>query len=133
MKKKSLIYVNKEIESADEDFIGFSAQVDSIADVIDNGASMVGIIADYGSGKSSVGELLEAKKQFKKPIRINMWDSLKNVKQNQLDENALISLDKSFLYQVAYNSRKKGLARHVNKRLNKSNGFISFTLKSWKF
>lgn len=133
MKKKSLIYVNKEIESADEDFIGFSAQVDSIADAIDNGASMVGIIADYGSGKSSVGELLEAKKQFKKPIRVNMWDSLKNVKQNQLDEDALISLDKSFLYQVAYNSRKKGLARHVNKRLNKSNGFISFTLKSWKF
>ena len=83
MKKKSLIYVNKEIESADEDFIGFSAQVDSIADAIDNGASMVGIIADYGSGKSSVGELLEAKKQFKKPIRVNMWDSLKNVKQNR--------------------------------------------------
>ena len=133
MKKDSLVYVNTEIKSSEEDIIGFSAQVDSIADAIENGASMVGVIADYGSGKSSIGELLEAKKQFKKPIRVNMWDSLKSVKPDNLDKEDLIALDKSFLYQIAYNSGNKGLARHVNKRMNKSNGFISFTLKSWKF
>lgn len=133
MKKDSLVYVNTEIKSPEEDIIGFSAQVDSIADAIENGASMVGVIADYGSGKSSIGELLEAKKQFKKPIRVNMWDSLKSVKPDNLDQEDLIALDKSFLYQIAYNSGNKGLARHVNKRMNKSNGFISFTLKSGKF
>ncbi len=133
MKKDSLVYVNTEIKSPEEDIIGFSAQVDSIADAIENGASMIGVIADYGSGKSSVGELLEAKKQFKKPIRVNMWDSLKSVNSDKLDKEDLIALDKSFLYQIAYNSGNKGLARHVNKRMNNSNGFISFTLKSGKF
>lgn len=142
MKKDSLVYVNTEIKSSEEDIIGFSAQVDSIADAIENGASMVGVIADYGSGKSSIGELLEAKKQFKTPIRVNMWDSLKQVKKDnkqkgnkeeEFEDGDLSSLDKSFLYQVALNSGKKHLARHVNKRLDKSNGFISFTLKSLKF
>ncbi len=133
MKSSNITYVNKEISSQEEDFIGFSAQVDSIAEAIDNGASMVGVIADYGSGKSSIGELLASKKQFQKPIRVNMWDSLNRVKGDPIIDDSLIALDKSLLYQIAYNSGKKGLAKHVNKRLNKSNGFISFTLKSWTF
>lgn len=133
MKSQSMIYVNKEISNNEEDIIGFSAQVDSIAEAIEDGANMVGVIADYGSGKSSIGELLSNKKQFQKPIRINMWDSLNRVNNGTINDDTLVTLDKTLLYQIAHNSGKKGLARHVNKRLNKSNGFISFTLKSWKF
>ena len=131
---KNIIYVNKEISSEKEDLLGISTQVNSIENAIDDGASMIGIIGDFGSGKSSVGELIN-KKKFNKIIKINMWDSLRSKSNGDDDANddTLISLDKTFLYQLAFNSGKKNLTKHVNKRLNNNSGFISFTLKSWTF
>lgn len=49
-----IVFVNKPISSVEDDAIGFSTQVDTIYEAIDNGSTMIGLIADYGSGKSSV-------------------------------------------------------------------------------
>lgn len=127
------LYINREISSEKEDLLGITPQVESIIYAIDAGASMVGVVGDFGSGKSSIGELLKEKDKEKEIIKINMWDSLHTNKSDTPDDDAIIDLDKTFLYQLAYNSNKKNLAKHVNKRLNRNNGFISFTLKSASF
>jgi len=130
-KKSPLIFINQEIHSDNEDHIGMSSYVESISEAIDAGASMIGITADYGSGKSSLVELLKIKdKKDKKFIKVNMWDTTNSVAvkmEENKSESAVSFLEKSFLYQIALNSKKKYLSKHVNKRLNSSNGLISFT------
>lgn len=138
MENERIVFVNKEITSYDDDFIGMSSQVESIEVAVKEGASLIGVIADYGSGKSSVGELIDGRKKFDSVIKINMWDSLREKKtiptqSQKVDEDSILAMDKSFLYQMAANSGNRNLARHVNKRLSSNTGFISFTLKSKAF
>ena len=140
MSEQKIVYVNKEISSYDDDFIGMASQVESIEAAIEEGASMIGVIADYGSGKSSIGELIDGRKKFNDVIKVNMWDCLRenhNVsppqQQNKEEEDNILNMDKSFLYQISTNSGNQNLARHVNKRLSSNTGFISFTLKSKTF
>ena len=136
MSEQKIVYVNKEISSYDDDFIGMASQVESIETAVEEGASIIGVIADYGSGKSSIGELIDGRKKFNDVIKVNMWDSLKENRnssppqhQNKEEDN-ILNMDKSFLYQISTNSGNQNLARHVNKRLSSNTGFISFTLKS---
>ena len=111
----SVVYINKEIQKSEEDYVGFSAQADAIVDAVNGGAKMIAVVADYGCGKSSLVELVSQKKQFDKPITVNMWDSVGGVKEGINNEDNLTPLEKSLLYQIALHSNNKHLARHVNK------------------
>lgn len=122
--EEKIVYVNREIHSKEEDILGISAYAESVSTAVKQGATMIGVIADYGTGKSSLTELIATNKDVGKVIKVNMWDSLKN------DDPCNLELDKAFLSKVAQNSGNKSLARHVNKRLNSKSGFISFTMKS---
>ena len=126
------VYINKEIQDQAEDYIGFSAQTDSISEAIEKGAKMIAIVGDYGSGKSSLVELVSQKKHFDKPIKVNMWDSIQKSPPQDGDDK-LTLLEKSLLYQIALHSNNKQLARHVNKRLNSSSGLLSLTFTSKAF
>jgi len=126
MAEEKIVYVNKTINDLDKDYLGMQPQVDSIITAVDKGAKMVGVIADYGSGKSSLAELVDKNAKNKKVIKVNMWGDIKG----NNNDNEIMSMDKSLLYQIAKNSKRKNLAKHVNKRLNPSNGFISIALKS---
>ena len=89
---------------------------------------MIGIIADYGTGKSSMTEMLKEKyisEGNPKPIKINMWDSLTK-KDEQDSQNAVSVLTKSFLFQLA-NGYKRHLGSYVNKMLSRNYGSISFS------
>ncbi len=129
-KNSSLVFINQEIHSSKDDHIGMSSYVESINEAIDAGASMIGITADYGAGKSSLVELLveQDKEKNKSFIKVNMWDSkTSKEKVTEKETDAISFLEKSFLYQVALKSNQPHLAKHVNKRLNGNNGLISFT------
>ncbi len=135
MKNQNLIYVNKEISSTDKDYIGYSTQVSAIVEAVENGASMIGLVADYGSGKSSLGQMLSNAPKINKTIKVNMWDGIKE-NSKSMDEREtqnIEALDKTLLYQIAFNSGNKRLAKHVNNRLNKHYGFLTFSLKTYKF
>ena len=50
---KPIVFVNNPIKLAEDDVIGFLDQVEMISCAIDDGeASMIGVIADYGTGKA---------------------------------------------------------------------------------
>lgn len=139
-KVKPIVFVNNPIKSNDSDVIGFSSQVETISDAIDNGeATMIGVIADYGTGKSSMTEMLKNRYVdlgYPTPIKVNMWDSLSDSTNqatnesvsksaNQVSNESVSNLTKSFLFQLA-NGHNRRLGSYVNKLLSKNYGTISF-------
>lgn len=134
-KYKPIVFVNNPITKSKRDVIGFNSQVETLQCAMKNGANMIGIIADYGSGKSSMTELLVSsmkKKCSPKPIKINMWDCL-NLDSNDEKVNSNISiLTKSFLYQLA-NGYKPSFGRYINKILSKNYGNLSFAINKKRF
>lgn len=134
-KYQPIVFVNNPITNAEEDVIGFETQVDTLQCAIDSGANMIGIIADYGSGKSSMTELLSMsmKKKFSpKPIKINMWDCLSSVSMNEKISESVSILTKSFLYQLS-NGYKPSFGRYINKILSKNYGNLSFAINKKRF
>ena len=133
-KYQPIVFVNNPITNAEGDVIGFETQVDTLQCAIDNGANMIGIIADYGSGKSSMAEMLslsEQKKGNPPPIKINMWDCLSNINNtNKISENVSM-LTKSFLYQLS-NGHSSKLGKYVNKILSKNYGSIALAINDSK-
>lgn len=128
-----IVFVNNPITDRDHDVIGFNTQVDTLQCAIDDGATMIGIIADYGTGKSSLTELLcksDVQNKKKKPIRINLWDCLTQEKGIETGES-VSSLTKSFLFQLASGSDRK-FSSYVNKRLSKNFGNISFEASDFR-
>lgn len=134
---KPIVFVNNPIKLAEDDVIGFLDQVEMISSAIDDGeASMIGVIADYGTGKSSITEMLKekyVKAGYPEPIKINMWDSLSepNDSQNNNSNNQVSDLTKSFLFQLA-NGHDGKLGSYVNKLLSKNYGIISFASNRFK-
>ena len=136
-----IVFVNNPIKSNDDDVVGFSSQVETISEAIDNGgATMIGVIADYGTGKSSMTEMLKNKYVelgYPSPIKVNMWDSLSNATDNNINgsdketSESVSNLTKSFLFQLA-NGHDRKLGSYVNKLLSKNYGTISFASNHFK-
>lgn len=123
---KSIIFMNKPIAESDVDVIGISSAVDAVENAIDNGAKMIGVIAEYGAGKSSLTEMLNRDSE-KEQIKINLWDSLDRSNEDKKDESCIDSLTKTFIYQLAA-GKGKGVANHVNKILSRNYGILSFSV-----
>ena len=142
-KQQPLVFINKPIEDSKHDIVGFSTQIDTICEAIKDGSTMIGVVANYGTGKSSLTELLSssvAKKPFcfPAPIKINMWDCLVDSegfgKCNHTAEPEVSDLTRSFLYQLANgNDKKRHFSSYINKRLSRNYGNISLTTGSFKF
>ena len=133
---KPIVFVNNPIKSTEDDVIGFLDQVEMISCAIDDDeASMIGVIADYGTGKSSITEMLKdkyVKSGYPEPIKINMWDSLSESNHSQNNSSNQVSdLTKSFLFQLA-NGHNGKLGSYVNKLLSKNYGIISFASNRFK-
>lgn len=128
-KFEPIVFVNNPISNANEDVIGFESQVETLICAIENDANMIGIIADYGTGKSSMTKLLTEKikeTNNNNPIKINMWDCLSKLATDSKESENVSALTKSFLYQLASGHSTK-FGRYINKILSKNYGSISFS------
>lgn len=126
-----IYFSNTPEKNENKDIFDFVSQVTILSDVIDSDASIIGIIGDYGSGKSSITEMLEEKRRNKKNkiIRINLWDN--NLKSSKKTYNSVF---KSFLYQLSYGNSKKNrnFSDYINFRFNKNQGRVSLKLATRK-
>lgn len=132
-----IIFMNTPISSLKDDIIGLNSAVSSINYAVRHNAKMIGVIADYGTGKSSLTDMLSSKRKlYGKAIRIDMWGSLSkklaSSQENQFEKDNINELTKSFLFQLAVGV-SDSTARHVNKRLSKNYGIISFSISSLWF
>ena len=147
-KIKPIVFINNPISRVEEDVVGLETSVDTILEALNGNANMIGVIADYGTGKSSVTEILSNQLvskpyNYPEPIKINMWDCLQKHDINSEEENGtekqlsneIGDLTKSFLFQLA-NGKDRKLASYINKRLSNNYGLLSFSLSSryaWLF
>lgn len=139
VKKKNqgiILFKNGPIDSDKEDVFGFKNQVTILNEAITIGSHIIGIIGDYGSGKSSITEFLGKDRLLKNDtvIRINLWDQFETYEEKDDKENIFKSLTKAFLYQLAYanNRNNTNFAKYINNRFNTNNGKISFSFASRK-
>ena len=124
-KYEPVVFVNNPISDSKHDVLGFESQIKTIDAAIKSGATMIGIVADYGTGKSSMTELLihECKR---KHIKINMWDCLSKITNDNSTQENVSTLTKSFLFQLS-TGVDRGFAGYINKILGKNYGNISFS------
>lgn len=121
------VYINKPIDNAENDFLGFETYSDHLMEALEK-SSTIGIIADYGTGKSSLIEY------FKKRcgnaydvVSINLW-SVRN-KTIDNDGNDNLYLHSHFLHQLAMQVfSDKEYAKSINRRMNKNYGLLSLNL-----
>ena len=127
-------FVNNPIKSTNEDIIGFSSEISSLKSAINNGANIIGLIAGFGAGKSSLIDLLVESSGYGKPIVINMWNTESSEndtgKANNISKKFEMELIKTFLFQLAsgvldLNGFKSSFARSINNRLSKNYGLLS--------
>ena len=124
--RKPIVFTNIPIKDKDKDLLGINNEANRIENAIDGGANIIGIIGDYGTGKSSLIEIL--KNKFLNVININMWNSV-----NTKPENAL-ELTKNFIFQMAI-GKSEQFAQYINKKLSKNFNILSVsisTLRYWK-
>ena len=123
----SVVYINKPINEINNDVLGINTHLNRIEKAIDKGANVIGIIGDYGTGKSSLIELL--KNKYEKPIMINMWN-YSNTNSNE--EKGINDLTRNFLFQMAIGEDTK-FAQYINKKLSKNYGILSIIKSGEKF
>lgn len=119
---KRQILLNQPIDNYESDWIGVSEYVERLSAAIEQGAKVIGIISEFGAGKSSIISLYKKQKENTNVhvLSVNMWDSLNN------DSTEINSKDlhKSLIYQIVKNiDSYKG--SYISKRLSKNYGLIS--------
>lgn len=111
IKNKSIVFTNIPINDEEKDLLGISNQVTRIEKAIDDGANIIGIIGDYGTGKSSLIKMLKSK--FFRTININMWNSIND------GQNDSFILTKNFIFQMAI-GKSEQFAQYINKKMSKN-------------
>lgn len=132
---ENLTYLNKPIPGEEWDGIGISPYVDNVESAIRNGASLIAVVSPFGTGKSSVMELLKKRYYGNETVdgiryereyhEVNMWSVLK-----QGGDNAGIELHKSFLYQLI-SSVDSTKGEYVSKRMSANYGLFRLSLDSF--
>ena len=134
-----LIFLHSPIDEKTQDIIGVDTYVDKLNSAIDAGAQMLAITSKFGSGKSSIIELLAKRRKggsYKREqiIKLSMWSqgnlsttTSKNSRREDSHENAsrkiLVDLHRAFVYQLAsLIDSKKGT--YISKRLSKNYGLL---------
>lgn len=128
----SLIFLNRPIDSEEADWIGVSSYVNKVHEAVEQGAEMIAITSSYGSGKSSVIELLKTKitndeENEKKYhfIKVNLWS-------HSSSGSSPLDLHKSLIYQIVSQIYPwKG--SYITKHLSKNFGLLKLTTGSRVF
>ncbi len=134
--QNSIVFVNTPIHDSDSDVLFYSPQADAISTAVSKGANLIGIIADYGAGKTSLTEILCSLSNARDPIRIHLWDTITTAGNSSKLEstNAVSDITKTFLYQLALGNNKKDIyARNISWRLSRNYGLLSLTPTNGKF
>lgn len=123
---KAPIFLNTPISSTEMDILGVEVPVDYLDRAIEAGAHMIAITSPFGSGKSSVVELLRKRREERHRneelfLSISMWSHLPGGRAKKGMTSA--DLHKTFVYQFANQiDPKKG--SYINRRLSRNYGLL---------
>lgn len=126
MERKPIIFINKAIERIEDDAFGLEEYISSVNEAICN-SRMIGIIGEFGSGKTSLVNLLNTNKYNKKVISFLHYIEV-DTKRNKGKYDAK-DLLKILIYNLS-NSRKKDF---LSKVLSNNFGELSISSKSKEY
>ena len=124
--------------SEEEDSIGFGVYVNNLINILTNtSAKMIGLISNYGSGKSTVINMVENRSEMNKKeiffVKVNLWNLPSNKEVSDKDD-LTINIHKSFLNQIL---RKANLSdikkKSLEKQINKNYGFFDLCIEDSSF
>lgn len=134
--KDTILFFNTPIAGEKEDLVGIEKQVNKVVKALDSNAQMIAITSPFGSGKTSLIELLKVRRKEQdeaerkscfikwlfarkeRIVSISMWSQLQGQKAM-----ASIDLHRSFLYRII-NEVKPRRAAYVKNYLDPNYGLI---------
>lgn len=124
--------------SEKDDSIGFEVYVNNLINILTNtSAKMIGLISNYGSGKSTVINMVENRSEMNKKevffAKVNLWNLPSNKEVSDKDD-LTINIHKSFLNQIL---RKANLSdikkKSLEKQINRNYGFLDLCIEDTNF
>lgn len=114
------------VEEYSDDFIGFNEEINMIKEGVESNSKIIGLVSDYGSGKSSIINLLdkELSKKDYDLIRVNLWDPD--------GKNSGLEAHKRMIIQLAnniYNNKPKKVS-YIIKKINPNYRTINISTKN---
>lgn len=139
--ERNVPYLNKPINDAAADEIGMDVYVDYLESAIEQGASMIAIVSRFGTGKSSLIQLLKKKysgfykkdgrKKRREYCQINLWSHL-NQQTEETDGKVAKStteLHRIFLYQIISALQQKK-SSYFSKRTSRNFGMLRLSAEN---
>lgn len=121
--EKEALYPNIPVEKDEKDLFNMKLPMLEIEGAIEGGANMIGIISEYGEGKSSLIRYLGEKQKEKfKVCHICLWNFFDDTAKD--DKDLISNMTHSFLYQMAKGVVGPELARTVNRRISRNYGLL---------
>lgn len=125
-KLKTALHLGQPIDNIDKDLLHIDIQQKELEGAIDAGAHLIGVVADFGGGKTSLVNILKKSRGVFFPkykmCNICLWSFYgDNVKD---DMEIITNMTHSFLYQLAKGMVSSRCARHVNRMLSKNYGMF---------
>ncbi len=120
--KKAAVYINKPITNDADDYIGFNTYAEYLDEAMKT-SDTIGIVGDYGTGKSSLIEYFKEKflKEKFDVVSINLW----SVNGGKNEENRPFEIHCHFLHQFALALLDTRDAKAINRKLNENYGLFS--------
>ena len=137
------VLLENPIQRKKDDIIGFDSEVKRLKYSIKEGANIIGIVSDFGAGKSTIIELLKKSlcRLKYKFVKINLWDNhLSFMNKNACEsENAEetpnnesnIKIHKSFLRQLSMQMNKYR-DDYINRRINSNYGIAKISFPTYR-
>lgn len=121
-----------------EDSIGFGVYVNNVINVLTStSAKMIGLISNYGSGKSTVINMVENRGEMNKKeilfVKVNLWNLPSN-KEVSDEDDLTINIHKSFLNQILRKTNLPDIKKKsLEKQINKNYGFLDLCIEDTNF
>ena len=122
-------------ESEENDAIGYEVYVNNIINAINSNAKMIGLVSNYGSGKSTIINMVKNKEKTKnnrKFININLWKIKETDKQsrNSNTEDETIGIHKFLLKKLIAALPEKSNKDYFNKKIDDKYTLFNISMRN---
>lgn len=126
-----ILAVNRPVEEDKKDAFHMGVQVQELEKAIEGRANFIGIVSDYGSGKSSIVHALAQINDYA-VCNICLWSY--EGKKPENDEGKITTFMQTFLYQLSKLVKRPGFSRNISRMMSKNYKTFSWSadLSRWK-
>lgn len=120
-------------ESKENDAIGYEVYVDNIVAALNSDARIIGLISNYGSGKSTVINMVKNKiaNDDKKMISINLWKIKEDSKRKSLSiEDNTLDVHKFLLRNLIQYLPKSSNKEYFKRKIDNNYALFNISMKN---